>query len=158
MSSLVLPHLKDRPLSLSRYPDGVDGKSFYQKDWNHSKPEYVKTVRVHSEHRGEVINYLICNNKDSLLWIVNLGAIEMHPWYSSIKDFDSCDSNSLLYEEKCGLNFPDFIVFDLDPYIYAGTKKKGDGARIQPKRIQGCCRGGLPFERPSFGIKNQIFC
>jgi len=125
MSSLVLPHLKDRPLSLSRYPDGVDGKSFYQKDWNHSKPEYVKTVRVHSEHRGEVINYLICNNRESLLWIVNLGAIEMHPWYSRIKDFDSCDSNSLLYEEKCGLNFPDFIVFDLDPYIYAGTKKKG---------------------------------
>jgi bifunctional non-homologous end joining protein LigD len=125
MSSLVLPHLKDRPLSLSRYPDGVDGKSFYQKDWNHSKPEYVKTVRVHSEHRGEVINYLICNNRESLLWIVNLGAIEMHPWYSRIKDFDSCDSSSLLYEEKCGLTFPDFIVFDLDPYIYSGTEKKG---------------------------------
>ena len=49
----------------------------------------------------------------------------MHPWYSRIKDFDSCDSNSLLYEEKCGLNFPDFIVFDLDPYIYAGTEEKG---------------------------------
>jgi bifunctional non-homologous end joining protein LigD len=125
ISSLVLPHLKDRPLSLSRYPDGVGGKSFYQKDWNLSKPEYVKTVRVHSEHRGEVINYLICNNRESLLWIVNLGAIEIHPWYSRIKDFDSCDSNSLLYEEKCGLNFPDFIVFDLDPYIYSGTEKKG---------------------------------
>ena len=49
----------------------------------------------------------------------------MHPWYSRIKDFDGCDSNSLLYEEKCGLNFPDFIVFDLDPYIYSGTEKKG---------------------------------
>ena len=125
MSSVVLPHLKDRPLSLSRYPDGVSGKSFYQKDWNHSKPEYVETVRVHSEHRGEIINYLVCNNRESLLWIVNLGAIEMHPWYSRIKDFDSCDSNSLLYEEKCGLNFPDFIVFDLDPYFYSGTEKKG---------------------------------
>ncbi len=125
MSKLVLPHLKDRPLSLSRYPDGVGGKSFYQKDWNLSKPDYIKTVRVHSEHRGEVINYLICNNRESLLWIVNLGAIEMHPWYSRIKDFDSCDSNSLLYEEKCGLNFPDFIVFDLDPYIYSGTEHKG---------------------------------
>ena len=49
----------------------------------------------------------------------------MHPWYSRIKNFDSCDGNSLLYEEKCGLNFPDFIVFDLDPYIYSGTEKKG---------------------------------
>ncbi len=125
VSRLILPHLKDRPLSLNRYPDGVGGKSFYQKDWNHSKPDYVKTVRVHSEHRGEVINYIICNNRECLLWIVNLGAIEMHPWYSRIKDFDSCDSNSLLYEEKCGLNFPDFIVFDLDPYIYSGTEEKG---------------------------------
>jgi bifunctional non-homologous end joining protein LigD len=125
MSKLILPHLRDRPLSLSRYPDGVGGKSFYQKDWNQSKPEYAKTVGIHSEHRGEVINYLICNNRESLLWIVNLGAIEMHPWYSRIRDFDSCDSFSLLHEEKCGLNFPDFIVFDLDPYIYSGTEKKG---------------------------------
>jgi bifunctional non-homologous end joining protein LigD len=59
------------------------------------------------------------------MWIVNLGAIEMHPWYSRIKDFDSCDSSSLLYQEKCGLNFPDFIVFDLDPYIYSGAEKEG---------------------------------
>lgn len=125
VSHLILPHLKDRPLSLSRYPDGILGKSFYQKDWEQSKPEYVKTARVYSEHRGEVINYLVCNNVDSLMWIVNLGAIEMHPWYSRIKDFDSCDSSSLLYQEKCGLNFPDFIVFDLDPYIYSGAEKEG---------------------------------
>jgi bifunctional non-homologous end joining protein LigD len=49
----------------------------------------------------------------------------MHPWYSRINDFDNCNSSSLLYEEKCGLNFPDFIVFDLDPYIYSGKEKKG---------------------------------
>jgi bifunctional non-homologous end joining protein LigD len=49
----------------------------------------------------------------------------MHPWYSRINDLDSCNSSSLLYEEKCGLNFPDFIVFDLDPYIYSGKEKKG---------------------------------
>ena len=138
---------KDRHLSLSRYPDGVGGKSFYQKDWNHSKPEYLKTARVHSEGMVEFINYLICNNRESLLWIVNLGAIEMHPWYSRIKDFDGCDSNSLLYEEKCGLNFPDFIVFDLDPYIYSGTEKKGKEPEYKPKRIQGDSRGGLPSDR-----------
>ena len=98
-----------------------------------SKPDYVITVPVYSEHRAEPINYLVCNNKKSLLWIANLGAIEMHPWYSRIKDFESCDKSSLLYEEKCGLNFPDFIVFDLDPYIYSGEEEKGQEPEYNTK-------------------------
>jgi bifunctional non-homologous end joining protein LigD len=125
ISPLILPHLKDRPLSLSRYPDGIYGKSFFHKNWNQSKPDFVMTAQVHSEQRNDNINYLVCNNRESLLWIANLGCIEMHPWYSRINEMDSCNSSSLLYEERCGLNFPDFIVFDLDPYIYSGKEKKG---------------------------------
>jgi bifunctional non-homologous end joining protein LigD len=125
VSALILPHLKDRPLSLSRYPDGIYGKSFFHKNWNQSRPDFVKTAQVHSEQRNDNINYLVCNNRESLLWIANLGCIEMHPWYSRINDLDSCNSSSLLYEEKCGLNFPDYIVFDLDPYIYSGKEGKG---------------------------------
>ena len=133
ISEHILPHLKDRPLSLSRYPDGINGKSFYHKDWSKSKPDYVITVPVYSEHRAEPINYLVCNNKKSLLWIANLGAIEMHPWYSRIKDFEGCDNSSLIYQEKCGLNFPDFIVFDLDPYIYSGEEEKGQEPEYNTK-------------------------
>jgi bifunctional non-homologous end joining protein LigD len=133
VSELILPHLKDRPLSLSRYPNGIEGKSFYHKDWSMSKPDYVTTVPVYSEHRAEPINYLVCNNKKSLLWIANLGAIEMHPWYSRIRDFESCDNSSLIFEEKCGLNFPDFIVFDLDPYIYSGGEEKGQEPEYNTK-------------------------
>ena len=133
VSELILPHLKDRPLSLSRYPNGIEGKSFYHKDWSMSKPDYVITVPVYSEHRAEPINYLVCNNKKSLLWIANLGAIEMHPWYSRIRDFESCDNSSLIFEEKCGLNFPDFIVFDLDPYIYSGGEEKGQEPEYNTK-------------------------
>lgn len=125
MCDWILPHLKDRPLSLSRYPNGIEGKSFYQKDWDQKKPDFVQTVKVHSKHRNSNINYIVCNNRETLLWIANLGCIEMHPWYSRINELDSCDT-SLLYEEKCGLNFPDFIVFDLDPYIYSGKEKKGE--------------------------------
>jgi bifunctional non-homologous end joining protein LigD len=126
ISELILPHLRDRPLSLSRYPNGIHGKSFYHKDWNQSRPSYVKTAKVYSEHRNAAINYLVCNNIQSLLWIVNLGAIEMHPWYSRIKDFEHCKTSRLLYEEKCGLNLPDFVVLDLDPYIYSGKERAGD--------------------------------
>jgi len=126
ISEFILPYLEDRPLSLSRYPNGITGKTFYQKDWDQKKPDFVTTAKIHSEHRGDSINYIICNNKETLLWVANLGCIEMHPWYSRINDFKSCNSSSKLYEEKCGLNFPDFIVFDLDPYIYSGKEKKGE--------------------------------
>jgi bifunctional non-homologous end joining protein LigD len=125
ISEYILPHLKDRPLSLSRYPDGVSGKHFYHKNWNKEKPEYVETVKVHSENSGAIVNYIVCNNKDTLLWLANLGCIEMHPWYSRITDFDSCKDREL-DEDKCGLNFPDFIVFDLDPYIYSGQETAGE--------------------------------
>ncbi len=126
IGDVILRHLQDRPLSLSRYPNGIYGKTFYQKDWDQKKPEFVTTAKIHSEHRGDSINYIICNNKETLLWVANLGCIEMHPWYSRIKDFQGCHTSTLLHEEKCGLNFPDFIVFDLDPYIYSGKEKKGE--------------------------------
>jgi bifunctional non-homologous end joining protein LigD len=125
ISAHILPYLKDRPISLSRYPDGVKGKHFYHKHWDQKKPEYVKTVQVYSESRNGIINYLVCNNKETLLWIANLGCIEMHPWYSRINDFSACKEESVLAEDKCGLDFPDFIVFDLDPYIYSGAESKG---------------------------------
>lgn len=127
ISSFILPHLKDRPLSLSRYPDGIKGKSFYHKNWNQeNKPPFVQTAKIYSESREDnIINYIICNNKETLLWLANLGCIEMHPWYSIINDFELCqERNSILYEEECGLNFPDFIIFDLDPYIYSGNEAK----------------------------------
>lgn len=128
ISSHLLPHLKDRPLSLSRYPNGIKGESFYHKNWNQeNKPPFVQTVKIYSESReGNIINYIICNNNETLLWLANLGCIEIHPWYSRINDFEMCQKrDDILYEEKCGLNFPDSIVFDLDPYIYSGHEGKG---------------------------------
>jgi bifunctional non-homologous end joining protein LigD len=128
ISSHILKHLKDRPLSLSRYPNGIKGKSFYHKNWNQkNKPPFVQTAKIYSESRdGNIINYIICNNKETLLWLANLGCIEMHPWYSRINNFEMCQKrDDILYEEKCGLNFPDFIIFDLDPYVYSGQENKG---------------------------------
>ena len=125
ISKYILPYLKDRPLSLSRYPDGIKGKSFYQKNWDQNKPSFVQTVKIYSKSEDEgVINYVLCNNKETLLWLANLGCIEIHPWYSRITDFDEGveEDNTLLYPEKCSLNFPDFIIFDLDPYIFLNVQ------------------------------------
>jgi bifunctional non-homologous end joining protein LigD len=132
VNKYILPHLQNRPLSLKRYPDGITGKSFYHKNWIQEKPDYAKTIQVFSESKDDVINYLICNNKETLLWLANLGCIEMHSWYSRVHDFNACKSTvncsdpAVLDEQKCGLDTPDFIVFDLDPYIYSGKEKKGE--------------------------------
>jgi bifunctional non-homologous end joining protein LigD len=66
IGSHLLPHLKDRPLSLSRYPNGIKGESFYHKNWNQeNKPPFVQTVKIYSESReGNIINYIICNNRE----------------------------------------------------------------------------------------------
>jgi bifunctional non-homologous end joining protein LigD len=132
VSRYILPHLQKRPLSLKRYPDGITGKSFYHKNWIQEKPDYVKTIQVFSESKGDIVNYLICDNKETLLWLANLGCIEMHSWYSRVHDFNACNSTANcsnpapLAEEKCGLDTPDFVVFDLDPYIYSGKEKQGE--------------------------------
>jgi bifunctional non-homologous end joining protein LigD len=132
----LLPYLKDRPLSLSRYPDGITGRSFYHKNWDNEKPEYVNSVQVYSKSKEAIINYLLCNNKDTLLWLANLGCIEMHPWYSRINDYNICTDSNMLYEDKCGLNYPDFIVFDLDPYIYSGKEKKAQEPEYNVKAFK----------------------
>jgi bifunctional non-homologous end joining protein LigD len=139
VSDYVLYYLKDRPLSLSRYPEGITGKHFFHKNWgDKEKPEFVNTVQVYSKSTGNINDHLVCNNKDALLWIANLGCIEMHPWHSRIKNYTACKdiaegylssysppaAVNILNEEKCGLNYPDFIVFDLDPYIYSGEEKE----------------------------------
>jgi bifunctional non-homologous end joining protein LigD len=124
VSQLILPHLKDRPLSLNRYPDGICGNSFYHKNWQSERPEYVQTTKVYSKSSGKAINYLLCNNKETLLWLANLGCIEMNPWYSRINNYDLKDSKDNFGSGNCGLEHPDFIVFDLDPYIYSGNENK----------------------------------
>jgi bifunctional non-homologous end joining protein LigD len=125
ISEYLLPYLKDRPLSLSRYPDGIRGKHFYHKNWDSEKPDFVQTLKVYSKSKEGLVNYVMCNNKETLLWLANLGCIEMHPWYSRLNGFDACKENAT-DEENYGLNRPDFIVFDLDPYIYSGREKKGE--------------------------------
>ena len=76
ISEHLLPYLRDRPISLSRYPDGISGKAFYQKDWKNVKPRYVRTVKVYSESNNDEINYIVCNNKETLLWLVNLDVLK----------------------------------------------------------------------------------
>ncbi|HVU57763.1 MAG TPA: DNA ligase D [Puia sp.] len=94
----ILPYLKDRPQSLNRFPNGITGKSFYQKDVTATAPDWVKQFPYHTS-TGEDKNFLVVEDEASLLWMANLGAIEMNPWNSTIRKPDH----------------PDWCIIDLDP-------------------------------------------
>lgn len=97
VSKYILPYLKDRPLIMKRYPNGIRGSFFHQHDVNEA-PDYVRTEEIDVEE-GHKVDYIIGDNVQALLYMANLGAIERHPWHSRVAD----------------LSHPDWFVFDLDP-------------------------------------------
>jgi bifunctional non-homologous end joining protein LigD len=97
ISPYILPYLKDRPLIMKRYPDGIEGKSFHQHDVRET-PDFVRTAALDVEE-GHVVDYIVGDNAPTMLYMANLGAIERHPWHSRLKN----------------LQHPDWVVLDLDP-------------------------------------------
>ena len=99
ISTWLLPYLEDRPLVMTRFPDGIHGKSFFQKDAPGFLPEWIRRQRMWSELGEREIAYIICDSRESLCYLANLGSIPLHVWGSRV------DS----------LQFPDWTIIDLDP-------------------------------------------
>jgi len=95
----IIPHLQGRPMVFTRYPDGIDKQSFYQKNAPSSLPQWIKTYPYYSPDSGRDINFILVEESAALAWLANQACIEMHPWLSCASLVD----------------YPDFIVFDLDP-------------------------------------------
>jgi bifunctional non-homologous end joining protein LigD len=131
VSPWLLPHLSGRPLFVTRYPNGVNGKSFYQKHWE-TPPEFVRTVSIYSSHNEDDGEYLICENLPTLVWLGQMAGLELHPWFSRIdpspdtRGLGRKFSGSETTLDQSVLNYPDFVVFDLDPYEYSGREGKGE--------------------------------
>lgn len=129
VASYILPHLKNRPLSLNRFPNGIEEHGFYQKDAGDSIPDWIKTTQVYSESNDKYIDYIYCNDKATLAYLNNLGCIDFNPWNSSLPD----------------LEHPDYLVLDLDP-----SKKNTFDEVIETAlqvnevlksiKIKGCCK------------------
>ncbi|MGY3053140.1 bifunctional non-homologous end joining protein LigD [Pedobacter sp. UYEF25] len=98
VADFILPYLKDRPQSLNRFPGGINGKSFYQKDVRGKAPEWAKTF-PYTTSEGEPKEYLVGDDVATLLWIASLGCIEINPWFSRVQSPEN----------------PDYCVIDLDP-------------------------------------------
>ena len=99
IAPMLLPHLEGRALSMSRYPDGTHGGSFYEKQCPSHAPGWLVRAPIHSGHRGEEIEFCTAPDVESLVWLANMACIEMHPWLSRAERHE----------------YPDFAVFDLDP-------------------------------------------
>lgn len=142
MSPVILPHLKDRPMTLTRYPNGITEKNFYQKHYEQDLPEFVETVELYSSHNEGDQRYIKVNNLATLLWLAQLANIELHPWNSrTVNEPEGLDlgttfSGSLENIDASALNFPDYIVFDLDPYIYSGDEKTGAEPEFNKKAFK----------------------
>lgn len=95
----ILPHLKGRPMVFTRYPDGIEKQSFYQKNAPPSLPEWVNTFTYYSSDSKRDINFILVEESATLVWLANQACIEVHPWLSRTASVD----------------YPDFVIFDLDP-------------------------------------------
>ncbi len=99
VADYILPYLKDRPQSLKRNPNGILDKGFFHKDAGDEAPEWVKSIEIYSESAKKEIDYIICNDRQTLAYLNNLGCIELNPWNSRTKWLDK----------------PDYLIIDIDP-------------------------------------------
>jgi bifunctional non-homologous end joining protein LigD len=115
----MLGILTDRPLVLTRFPNGVDKAGFYEKDAPEGTPSWVKTVRIYSETAQRNVNYIICNDLDTLIWLANLAAIEIHMPLSTVSSIDK----------------PDLLLFDIDPEPPASIEEATKVALLLKKKL-----------------------
>lgn len=119
IADYILSHLKDRPLTLKRYPNGIAGERFFQKDVAGQAPDWLETKTIYSPSTREHISYVICNNKATLIYLANLAAISQNPWLSHWPS----------------LAQPDFFALDLDPSESVGFEQVIEVAHLVKEQL-----------------------
>lgn len=131
-----------RPLTLIRYPNGTEGKKFFQKHWEKDLPPFVETIEYFSESADADEEYLLCNNLASLIWCGQVASLELHAVHSRIDPNPDGEKiskkvrGSLENIETSILNYPDFMVLDLDPYLYSGKERPNAEPELHRKGFE----------------------
>ena len=133
MAPKMLPIIKDRPLVLTRYPDGINGEKygFFEKDAPLGTPEWIKTKTIYSSASKRDVHYVICNDLDTLIWLANLATLEIHMPFSTVND----------------LNKPDLLFFDVDPEPPATLSDAAEAALLLEDKLGNL--GLTPFIKTS---------
>lgn len=142
VGGVMIPHLADRPFTMIRFPEGIDGEKFFQKHWSQPKPDYADVVWLYSESNRENQRYIVCNNLPTLLWLGQLATLECHVWHSRTNPEPEQPDHPLVFADSEAnidaslLNFPDYLTFDMDPYTYSGHEKAGDEPELNQKAFE----------------------
>ncbi|HEX6491255.1 MAG TPA: DNA ligase D [Gaiellaceae bacterium] len=141
VAPVLVPHLRDRPFTLRRYPDGWQGKAFFQKDAPKGMPEWIPTERIlvttrDSPRQKRFINAPLVNDELALLWMANMGCIDMNAWYS----------------RRDKLDRPDFVLFDLDPSPEVGFKETVQVALIVKEALDALRLDSFPKTSSAEGM------
>jgi bifunctional non-homologous end joining protein LigD len=127
VAQLLVPHLAGRPLSLKRYPNGIAGDYFFQKDAPASFPPWLRTEKIAADKKAPAKRFVICDDEATLLYLANLGCIDQNPWYSRVGTLDC----------------PDFMVLDLDPY-FCGFDRIVEAAQLVRRKLADLELEGYP--------------
>jgi bifunctional non-homologous end joining protein LigD len=141
VAPVLVPHLRDRPFTMVRWPDGIEGKKFFQKDAPSHMPEWIPTFRTQvstreSPRQRKWVNFPLVNDELALLWMVNMGCIDMNAWYSRIDKPDR----------------PDFVLFDLDPSPDAGFRETVQVALLVKQALDAFGLVGFPKTSSAEGM------
>jgi bifunctional non-homologous end joining protein LigD len=141
VAPVLVPHLRDRPFTMVRWPDGIEGKKFFQKDAPSHMPEWIPTFRAHvstreSPRRKKWVNFPLVNDELALLWMVNMGCIDMNAWYSRTEKPER----------------PDFVLFDLDPSPDVGFRETVQVALLVKQALDAFGLVGFPKTSSAEGM------
>ncbi len=136
MADILLPYLRDRLFVMSRYPDGVEGEMFYQKDCPEYAPDWMPVFPVYSAEAKKTVHYIVCNDLPTLLWLANQACIELHIWLAKIPRID----------------YPDIAVFDLDPFPPAGFQDALEVALLVKEALEQFGLEGYPKTSGATGL------
>jgi bifunctional non-homologous end joining protein LigD len=148
VSSTLLPHLRRRPLTLKRYPNGVDAGFFYEKQCPSHRPDWVHTVSIPSERsKGKAVNYCTAEDLPTLAWLANLAAIELHPLLARADGGESAHD---------AVNHPTMVAFDLDPGPPADVVTCAEVACLLREILDGLGLASFPKTSGSKGLQVYV--
>ena len=137
IAGYLLPYMQDRPVVMKRYPNGIHKPFFFQKRAGEAMPQWIRTARISSEHGGgEFTNFVIANNRATLLYLANLGCIEQNLWMSRLQSLET----------------PDFVLFDLDPGEQVPFNTVVEVAQVLKARLDLLGLAGYPKTSGSRGL------
>jgi bifunctional non-homologous end joining protein LigD len=154
----VLRHLRDRPVTMTRWPDGIRGKLFYQKSPKEGTPDFVQRFVAYSDDNQADVEYFVCNDAATLVWLAQLADLELHVTHTRTVNTPDAPglstrfAGSLEFIENSVLNYPDFLVTDLDPYIYSGHEARGAEPELNAEGFARACEVAVWYREMLEGI------